>query len=89
MPLDSAGSLTQRIEPRAGWDDLVLPASQLGLLREIAVHVRHRLTVLDDWGFGARTTRGSGAAALFAGPSGTGKTFAAEMLAADLRWRDH
>ena len=44
--------LTQRIEPRAGWDDLVLPASQLGLLREIAVHVRHRLTVFDDWGFG-------------------------------------
>jgi hypothetical protein len=77
--------LTERIEPRAGWPDLVLPAAQLTLLREIAAHVRHRLTVFDDWGFGARTTRGSGVAALFAGPSGTGKTYAAEVLAAELR----
>jgi hypothetical protein len=76
--------LAQRIEPRAGWADLVLPAGQSRLLREIAVHVRHRLTVLEDWGFAARTARGTGVAALFAGPSGTGKTFAAEVLAADL-----
>ena len=77
--------LTQRIEPRAGWDDLVLPGPQLRLLREAALHVRHRLTVFDDWGFGARTARGVGVAVLFAGPSGVGKTFAAEVLAADLR----
>jgi hypothetical protein len=77
--------LAQRINPGAGWDDLVLPAAQLRLLRDIALHVRHRLTVFDDWGFGVRTSRGSGVAALFAGPSGTGKTFAAEVLSADLR----
>jgi SpoVK/Ycf46/Vps4 family AAA+-type ATPase len=76
--------LTQRIEPRASWADLVLPAGQSRLLREIAVHVRHRLTVFEDWGFARRTARGTGVAALFAGPSGTGKTFAAEVLAADL-----
>ena len=76
--------LAQRIEPRASWADLVLPAGQARLLREIAVHVRHRLTVFEDWGFAARTARGTGVAALFAGPSGTGKTFAAEVLAADL-----
>jgi ATPase family protein associated with various cellular activities (AAA)/winged helix domain-containing protein len=76
--------LAQRIEPRAGWADLVLPAGQARLLREIAVHVRQRLTVFEDWGFAARSARGTGVAALFAGPSGTGKTFAAEVLAADL-----
>jgi len=76
--------LTQRIEPRATWEDLVLPAPQTRILREIAVHVKHRLRVLEDWGFAARTGRGLGIAALFAGPSGTGKTLAAEVLAGAL-----
>jgi SpoVK/Ycf46/Vps4 family AAA+-type ATPase len=76
--------LAQLIEPRAGWDDLVLPAPQERTLREIAAQVRHRSVVVDDWGFGARTSRGLGVAALFAGPSGTGKTLAAEVLAGAL-----
>ena len=76
--------LAQRIIPRARWEDLVLPAVQDRLLREMTGHVRHRMTVFEDWGFGARTSRGSGVAALFAGPSGTGKTFAAEVVARDL-----
>jgi ATPase family associated with various cellular activities (AAA) len=76
--------LAQRIIPRARWEDLVLPAVQERLLREMTGHVRHRMTVFEDWGFGARTSRGRGVAALFAGPSGTGKTFAAEVVARDL-----
>ncbi|MGH4024800.1 MAG: ATP-binding protein [Pseudonocardiaceae bacterium] len=76
--------LTQRIEPRARWEDLVLPAPQAHLLRDVAMQVRHRLTVLEDWGFAHGTGRGLGIAALFAGASGTGKTLAAEVLAADL-----
>jgi hypothetical protein len=76
--------LTQRISLRARWEDLVLPEPQMRILREIAVHVRWRERVLTDWGFAARTARGLGTAVLFAGPSGTGKTLAAEVLAADL-----
>jgi hypothetical protein len=78
-------SLAQRIEPAAGWDELVLPAPQRQILREIALHVRRRRTVYDDWGFAARSRRGLGISALFAGPSGTGKTMAAEVLAGELR----
>jgi hypothetical protein len=77
--------LAQRIEPAAGWDDLVLPDPQMQSLRQIAVHVRHGATVYDTWGFAAKSSRGLGIAALFAGPSGTGKTRAAEVLAAELR----
>jgi hypothetical protein len=77
--------LAQRLEPRAGWGDLVLPDAQLRVLREVAVHVRRRATVYERWGFGARGARGLGIAALFAGPSGTGKTLAAEVLAGALR----
>jgi vesicle-fusing ATPase len=76
--------LAERIDPAAIWDDLVLPAGHLDLLREIVRHVRHRTQVYERWGFGERTTRGLGVTALFAGESGTGKTLAAEVLAGEL-----
>lgn len=78
------GALAQRIEPRATWNDLVVPDGQRELLREVERHVRHRATVLDDWGFARRSERGLGVTALFAGESGTGKTMAAEVLADSL-----
>jgi predicted nucleic acid-binding protein len=77
--------LAQRIDPRASWDDLVLPPLQDEILREIAASVRHRARVYDAWGFGRKDSRGLGISALFAGPSGTGKTMAAEVLARELR----
>ena len=77
--------LAQRIEPAADWNDLVLPVPQMHLLRQIAMHVRHRTTVYDTWGFNKKSSRGLGIAALFAGVSGTGKTMAAEILSVELR----
>jgi ATPases of the AAA+ class len=77
--------LAQRIEVSAAWDDLVLPEAQRQNLREIALHVRHRFTVHEQWGFSQRNTRGLGISTLFSGPSGTGKTMAAEVLANELR----
>lgn len=77
--------LAQRIDAAADWSDLVLPASQLQTLREIAAHVRHRTRVYETWGFASKGTRGLGISALFAGASGTGKTMAAEILARELR----
>lgn len=77
--------LAQRITPTSTWEDLILPAPQTSLLRQIAAHVRHRLKVCHDWGFAGKGTRGLGIAALFAGESGTGKTMAAEVLANDLK----
>ncbi|HEV2862134.1 MAG TPA: ATP-binding protein [Pyrinomonadaceae bacterium] len=77
--------LAQRIEPAAGWEDIVLPDYQLRTLRELAAHVRQRATVYERWGFASRGARGLGISALFSGPSGTGKTMAAEVLAGDLR----
>ncbi len=77
--------LAQRIEPVATWDELVLPEIQLQTLRAIAMHVRQRARVYEDWGFAERSSQGLGIAALFAGASGTGKTMAAEVLANALR----
>jgi hypothetical protein len=81
----SMGRLAQRIDSATPWARLVLPPGQLSTLHEIAAHVRHRARVYDAWGFGERLGRGLGVSALFTGPSGTGKTLAAEVLAADLR----
>lgn len=81
----AVGELAERIDPRAGWNDVVLPLEQVRTLREIAAHVRHRARVYETWGFASRGPRGLGISALFVGDSGTGKTLAAEVLAADLR----
>jgi SpoVK/Ycf46/Vps4 family AAA+-type ATPase len=77
--------LAQRIEPSATWDDLVLPGQQKQLLGQIALHVRQRTKVYQSWGFASKGSRGLGISALFAGPSGTGKTMAGEVLANELR----
>ncbi len=81
----SLDQLAQRIEPFAHWDDLVLPQAQLKVLTEISIHVRQRAKVYQQWGFAAKGNRGLGISALFFGPSGTGKTMAAEVLANELR----
>jgi hypothetical protein len=81
MGLDDLG---RRIEPGAGWPDLVLPDRQLVILREIIAHVRQRATVHQEWGFAQTLRRGLGVTVLFAGGSGTGKTLAAEVVAGEL-----
>jgi hypothetical protein len=77
-------SLAERIEPRAGWKDIVLPEGCLDSLRSIVFQMRQRNAVLTQWEFASQTSRGLGTAALFCGPSGTGKTLAAEIIAKEL-----
>jgi hypothetical protein len=74
-------ALAQRIESRTTFDDLVLPAPQLAMLRDITRQLRHRDRVYREWGFGEASSRGLGLCALFTGDSGTGKTMAAEAIA--------
>jgi hypothetical protein len=73
--------LARAITPHASWDDLVLPDDRAEQLRDLADQVRHRGTVLETWGFGDKLAMGKGLAVLFAGPPGTGKTMAADVLA--------
>jgi hypothetical protein len=76
--------LAQRIEPQATWDDLILPDGPKRTLRDVELFVRRRVVVEGWWSEGRHRTRPRGASALFAGPSGTGKTLAAEALATSL-----
>jgi hypothetical protein len=81
----SLGSLAAKIEARCTWRDIVLPEDSLTQLREICQQVTHRHRVMNEWGFDSKLSLGKGITALFAGPSGTGKTMAAEIIANDLR----
>jgi len=76
--------LARRLEPSHGWEELILPRDQQCQLHEIVAHVRHRALVLEGWGFARKLSYGLGLAALFSGPSGTGKTFAAGIIAREL-----
>jgi hypothetical protein len=76
--------LAERIEPKASWDDIVLPETEMKLLAQIAAQVRNRGKVYETGGFGATRSRGLSINALFTGESGTGKTMAAEVLANEL-----
>ena len=53
-------------------------------LVEICNYVKYYHTIYSGWGFGNKLARGKGLDVLFAGPSGTGKTMAAEIMANEL-----
>src|SRR5207249_1849006 len=78
------GTLARKLNPRYRWDDIVLPRLQMATLRMICTTIRQRPVVYGDWGFDRKLALGKGLIALFAGPSGTGKTMAAEIIANDL-----
>ena len=75
-------SLARRIRPERGWGDIVLSPDRKQLLRSIVDRYVHADTVYRTWGFS--TTASHGLVALFSGPSGTGKTLAAEVIANEL-----
>ncbi|MEP7216203.1 MAG: AAA family ATPase, partial [Anaerolineaceae bacterium] len=74
-------NLARKITPHYAWDDIVLAPDPLQQLREIAGMVEHRHTVYELWGFERKLAMGKGILSLFAGPSGTGKTMAADIIA--------
>ena len=77
--------LARRIVPVATWDDLVLPPNAVAPLRDVVTQLQHRHAVHERWGFARGESRGQAITALFAGPSGTGKTLAAEVIARETR----
>ncbi len=78
------GELAARLPPGYRWEDLIVPERQRELLHSISAYLRHRDRVLSDWGYEKTVARTQGLKVLFAGESGTGKTMAAQVLAAEL-----
>lgn len=77
-------TLARRARPRATLDDLVLAPTVAAQVMEVVRRARLRNLVVGEWGMSGVGARGEGITALFAGPSGTGKTLAAEVVAGSL-----
>jgi hypothetical protein len=69
------------VRPTATWQQLVLPERRMAQLREALDRLVHQGLVLDRWGFLEGRPGARGVRMLFAGGSGTGKTFSAEVMA--------
>jgi ATP-dependent 26S proteasome regulatory subunit len=74
--------LARRISPRRSWDDLIVLPEQRAQVQEVIDRYRNRALVHGEWGVPAVPSEGI--IALFSGPSGTGKTTAAELVAGEL-----
>jgi SpoVK/Ycf46/Vps4 family AAA+-type ATPase len=77
-------TLAQKVSQRFSWPDIVLPADRIAQLREICNHIKYRNRVFNEWGFERKLASSKGLTFLFAGPSGTGKTMAAGIIANEL-----
>jgi AAA+ superfamily predicted ATPase len=81
---DELARLAQRVSPQATFADLVATSEAQAQLREICARVVTRETVRSRWTRECVHARNAGVTALFTGPSGTGKTLAAEVVAGEL-----
>lgn len=76
--------MAQKITPQFTWPDIVLPPDTFQQLKEMCNYVKYRQVVYNEWGFDRKISLGKGLNILFSGPSGTGKTMAAEIIANEL-----
>jgi SpoVK/Ycf46/Vps4 family AAA+-type ATPase len=79
-----SGELFASLPTPYTWTDIVLQPMVKRHLEELEAQVRWRWSVYEEWGFGKLCPLGKGISALFAGPSGTGKTMAAQVIARGL-----
>ena len=78
-------ALARKIQPKFTWEDIVLPKDQMAQLREITDYVKYRHIVFGEWNFEQKVSLGRGLNVLFSGPSGTGKTMAADIMSGELK----
>ncbi|MFZ0321982.1 MAG: ATP-binding protein [Candidatus Sulfotelmatobacter sp.] len=76
--------MAQKVKCIHDWSDLVLPPRAVQQLHEICLTEKYRSLVYSRWGFDRRLSQGKGLNVLFCGPSGTGKTMAAGIIALEL-----
>ncbi len=77
-------ALASPLETKGGWDKLVLGAETDAELHDLKRRCRYRERLAGSFGSGFPGGLNRGVRALFEGPSGTGKTLAARVLAAEV-----
>lgn len=74
-------AIAQKVRTNWSWEDLVLAERPRTQLAELAATLVHWPRVTGEWGFAAKLAAAQNCIALFTGPSGTGKTMAASLVA--------
>ncbi len=77
-------TFSRKTNPKYRWEDIILPEDKIEQLKEICSYVKYKNVVYLDWGFDKKLSLGKGLNILFSGPSGTGKTMAAEIITNEL-----
>lgn len=77
-------SVAQEVRSRHRLGDIVLPTATSQAVDDVLIYVRQRHRVIEQWGFDSVTDNPTGLCVLFHGPSGTGKTMAASIIANEL-----
>ena len=88
--VDARLVVADRVVDRSADEDRVADGERLLIddvlerVMDVVTYVRYQDTVMQEWGFGKKYQKGRGTMVLFSGPSGTGKTLAAEIIAGQL-----
>jgi ATPase family associated with various cellular activities (AAA) len=77
------------VPSQASWDDLVLRGDDRAVLQNLLLHVRQQLVVNEDRGWWEKNGKGLAIISVFFGESGTGKTFATQLLGKELNLDVH
>ncbi len=78
------GQKAVKVKLNFNWDDLMIEKSVEEKLKDACKHIKFKHKVYDTWGFRDKMAYGQGLCMLFYGPSGTGKTMAAQVIAKEL-----
>lgn len=81
---DGMGKKAVKIKPCYTWEELILPPFQKLRLKDACNQVSYKKWVYETWGFAQKISYGRGISVVFAGPPGTGKTMAAQVMASEL-----
>lgn len=78
-------SFARKIESTNTWDDIFLPDDTKKQLNEVCGYIKYKGTIYAEWGFDKKLSLGKGLNVLFSGPSGTGKTMVAGIIANEVK----
>ena len=76
--------LAERIQVKQSWSDCILPEDVQTQINALVGRAKQAHLVFQQWGYHSKMPRGTGLAAMFSGPPGTGKTMVAGLIANQL-----